>query len=167
MPNERPPAVATGHLHILCGKIASGKSTLAGQLSAMPATVLISEDVWLADLFGAEMASIKDYVRCSARLRTVMEPHIAALLLAGVSIALDFPANTPETRLWMKRLIDAAGAEHTLHFLNVSDETCMQRLRHRNASGLHPFSVSDEQFEAITRHFVPPSAEEGFQIREL
>jgi predicted kinase len=158
--------MTTGHLHILCGKIASGKSTLAGKLTAEPATLLISEDAWLADLFGPEMASIQDYVRCSARLRAVMEPHVVSLLKAGVSVVLDFPANTPDTRLWMRRVASAAGCAHTLHFLNVPDEVCKERLRQRNAAGLHPFSVSDEQFEAITRHFVPPQADEGFEIRE-
>lgn len=33
-------------LHMLCGKIASGKSTLAARLSATPGTVLVSEDAW-------------------------------------------------------------------------------------------------------------------------
>lgn len=155
-----------GYLHILCGKIAAGKSTLARELSEGPATVLLSEDDWLADLFGPEMASIKDYVRFSARLRTVIEPHICSLLAAGVSVVLDFPANTPEMRGWMKRIIETTDCPHTLHYLNVSDETCRIRLKERNASGSHPFSVSDEQFDAITRHFVPPGTEEGFVIRE-
>jgi predicted kinase len=35
-------------LHLLCGLIASGKSTLAQQLASRPLTVLISEDAWLA-----------------------------------------------------------------------------------------------------------------------
>lgn len=155
-----------GYLHILCGKIAAGKSTLARELSENPATVLLSEDEWLATLFGPEMASIKDYVRCSARLRAVIEPHLTSLLSTGVSVVLDYPANTPEMRAWMKRIIEATGCPHTLHYLNVSDETCRIRLRERNVGGQHPFSVSDEQFDAITRHFVPPAMEEGFVIRE-
>lgn len=158
--------MTTGHLHILCGKIASGKSTLADKLSGNPATVLISEDVWLADLFGPEMVAIKDYVRCSARLRAVMEPHVVSLLSAGVSVVLDFPANTPNMRGWMKQIIVTAECSHTLHFLNVSDNVCRIRLQERNASGLHPFEVSDEQFEQITRHFIAPNAEEGFEIKE-
>ena len=36
----RPTAV----LHMVCGKIGSGRSTLARQLAARPATLLISED---------------------------------------------------------------------------------------------------------------------------
>jgi len=159
-------APVTGHLHILCGKIASGKSTLAGELSSAPATVLLSEDVWLSELFGPDMTTIKDYVRCSRRLRTVMAPHVAALLTAGVSVVLDFPANTPETRVWMHRLVNETKCRHTLHFLNMPDDICRDRLRQRNASGLHPFTVSDEHFEAITRHFVPPAASEGFCVKE-
>lgn len=34
-------------LHMLCGMIASGKSTMAAQLGATTGTVLIAEDAWL------------------------------------------------------------------------------------------------------------------------
>lgn len=158
--------MTVGHLHVLAGKIASGKSTLAADLSVSANTVLISEDVWLSGLFGADMATIRDYVQFSARLRSVIEPHIVDLLLSGVSVVLDYPANTPDTRLWMRRVIEASSCSHTLHFLNVPDAVCRKRLEDRNASGGNPFTVSDEQFAAITRHFVAPTAEEGFAIKE-
>ena len=87
-------------LHLLCGKIAAGKSTLAASLSAADATVLIAEDAWLKALFGAEMSSIQDYVRCLARLREAIAPHVVSLLKAGVSVVLDFPANTVLNRRW-------------------------------------------------------------------
>ena len=35
-------------LHLVCGKIAAGKSTLANRLANAPATVLISEDYWMS-----------------------------------------------------------------------------------------------------------------------
>ncbi len=95
-----------------------------------------------------------------------MEPHVIGLLKTGVSVVLDFPANTPETRVWMRRVAEGSGCDHTLHYLNVSNEICRERLRARNASGAHPFSVSDEQFEAVTRHFVPPAPDEGFNVLE-
>ncbi|WP_188115451.1 hypothetical protein [Stenotrophomonas cyclobalanopsidis] len=38
------------------------------------------------------------------------------------------------------------------------------RLRARNARGEHPFQASDAEFEQITRHFVAPAPEEGFQV---
>ena len=38
-------------LHLLCGKIASGKSTLANTLAAEHAAIVLSEDHWLAQLY--------------------------------------------------------------------------------------------------------------------
>ena len=49
-------------LHMLCGKAAAGKSTLARRLADAPATVLISEDVWLARLDKPEMQTVEDYI---------------------------------------------------------------------------------------------------------
>ncbi|WP_348628268.1 hypothetical protein [Rhizobium sp. WW_1] len=43
----------------------------------------------------------------------------------------------------------------------------MQSAPARNASGTHDFSASDAQFDEITRYFVPPSDEEGFNVVRL
>ena len=93
-----------------------------------------------------------------------MGPHIASLLSAGVSVVLDFQANTVESRRWMRGIIDRTGADHRLHVLAPPDEVCLSRLKERNASGLHPFTVTEEQFHKISAHFVPPSPEEGFNL---
>ena len=151
-------------LHMLCGKIAAGKSSLAARLGAAPLTVIVSEDKWTAPLFGAEMVTVEDYVRCSARLRTAMGPHLANLLKAGVSVVLDFPANTLANRAWMKGIADEAGAPALLHFLDVPDEICRARMHARNAGGEHEFAPTDAHFDLITSYFVPPTAGEGFAI---
>lgn len=151
-------------LQILCGKIASGKSTLAARLGAQTGTVLVAEDTWLDALFAGELQSLEDYVACSAKLRSVMGPHVAALLDAGVSVVLDFAANTRGQRRWFKDIAEAAGVLHNLHFLDVSDDVCLARLRARNASGDHPFAVTDAQFHEFTSHFTAPMADEGFTI---
>ena len=156
------PGAAT--LHMICGKIAAGKSTLAANLTTRPATVRISEDAWLACLYKDEQKTIEDYVRNSRRLREVMGDHIVALLEAGVSVVLDFPANTPASRQWMRSLFERAGADHRLHFLDVPDDVCKARLRARNAAGTHAFNTSDAEFDLFTSYFVPPSADEGFEV---
>lgn len=153
-----------GLLHLISGKIAAGKSTLARQLASNPQTVLISEDGWLAQLYPDELRSVTDYVRLSNRLRLAMEMHVVDLLKSGTSVVLDFPFNTLGARAWGRRIFEDAGASHYLHFLNVSDEECKQRLRLRNSSGDHPFQATDEQFEQITKHFVEPSPQEGFNL---
>ncbi|TDK47491.1 AAA family ATPase [Antarcticimicrobium luteum] len=151
-------------LHLVCGKAASGKSTLTARLAQNARSVVIAEDEWLAALYGDQMTSIADYVRCAANLRGVVKPHVVALLGAGVSVVLDFPANTVETRQWMRGIVEASNAAHLLHYLNVPEDVCKARLRARNARGDHPFSVTDEEFDQLSRHFVPPSEDEGFDI---
>lgn len=151
-------------LHLLCGKIGAGKSTLAKRLAAAPATVLVSEDAWLAALYPNEIQALADYVRCSGRLRTVMAAHVQALLRAGVSVVLDFPSNTVQTRLWARGVFEGAAAAHRLHLLDVPDAVCKARLHARNASGTHPFETSDAQFDQISSHFVAPTEDEGFHL---
>ncbi len=158
MPDARPI------LYLLCGKIAAGKSTLAARLSSRQATVLISEDHWTSRLFLDELKTIEDYSRYSQRLRNAMGPHVVSLLGAGLSVVLDFPANTVAFRRWMRGIIDESGAAHELHYLEVSDETCKDRLGERNSAGEHPFRSGEADYEIFTRYFEPPAPEEGFNV---
>ena len=151
-------------LYLICGKIAAGKSTLAKKLAAQPLTVLIGEDHWNSTLFPDEIETIGDYSKYSTRLRRAMGPHVVALLEAGLSVVLDFQANTLAVRRWMKSLIEESGAAHELHFLDLPDETCRQRLRARNAAGEHPYQASDAEFDLFTKYFVAPTADEGFNV---
>ncbi|MGE0502926.1 MAG: AAA family ATPase [Rhizobiaceae bacterium] len=151
-------------LHLLCGKIAAGKSTLARRLGESPATIVLSEDRWLARLYAGELTSMNDYLERADRLRETIAPHVVELLWAGVSVVLDFHANTLSSRAWMRDIIDRSGARHELHFLDSPDDICRARLRARNAAGAHDFAVSDEQFDLITSYFVAPTDDEGFNV---
>ena len=158
---ERPQ---TPTLYLLCGKIASGKSTLARRLAARPATLLISEDHWTSHLFADELKTIQDYGRLSARLRAAMGPHVVDIMRQRLSVVLDFPANTVRIRDWMRSLFTEAKAAHELHLLDVPDALCRERLRARNASGAHPFQASDAEYDQFTSYFVPPTPDEGFKV---
>jgi predicted kinase len=154
----------TPTLYLVCGKIAAGKSTLARHLATRPATLLISEDHWMSNLFSRDLRTIEDYRRFSARLRAAMGPHIVNILQQGLSIVLDFPANTVSNRNWMRSLIIQANAAHELHLLDIPDTICKRRLRERNARGEHPFVVNEVQYDLFTSHFVPPEPSEGFNV---
>lgn len=93
-----------------------------------------------------------------------MMPHIVDILRQGLSVVLDFPANTVAQRQWLRSLIVQSGVHHELHLLDVPDDVCKQRLRERNAAGEHPFQVSKEDFELFTRYYVPPASDEGFNV---
>ena len=151
-------------LHMLCGKIAAGKSTLAAELARQPNTVLISEDFWMAALYPGEILTIDDYSKYSVRLCAAMGPHIAGVLRSGLSVVLDFHANTVSRRAWMRGIVDQSGAAHQLHHLDMSDEVCRARLHKRNAAGAHKYTVTDTEFDQFTRYFVAPTSDEGFNV---
>ena len=149
---------------MLCGKIAAGKSTLAAQLGEGSKTVLVSEDQFLAHLYPDEILTLDDYARCAGRLRQAIGPHIVNLLQSGLSVVLDFQANTPSARAWMRQLFETADADHQLHYLRADDAVCKERLTERNASGAHEYQVSDADFDLFTSYFVVPSLDEGFRV---
>jgi predicted kinase len=151
-------------LYLLCGKIAAGKSTLARRLATRPVTLLVAEDHWMSNLFSGDLRTIDDYVRCSARLRAAMGPLIVDILQRGLSIVLDFPANTVSNRNWMRSLNTQSGAAHELHLIDVADTISKQRLRKRNAGGEHPFQVSEADYDLFASYFVPPGPGEGFNV---
>jgi predicted kinase len=156
--------VSTGALHLITGKIAAGKSTLSATLAAETGGLVLAEDPWLATLYPAQITSLEDYRRESNRLRVAIGPLIVDLLRRGLTIILDFPANTIASRTWMRGLADEAGITATLHFLDVPDDVCRQRLHARNAAGTHAYQASDAEFDQFTAHFVAPRADEGFEI---
>ena len=152
-------------LHLLCGKIAAGKSTLAADLSNGPGTVLISEDAWLKPLYGDQMQTGAEFLRCSDLLRQAMAPHVVALLGAGNSVVLDFAANTVQQRRWMKGIVTQRGrcprpCRDRGAVLAVHKAFRGRRFHHRPASGglAHHRAVA-----ADTGQHQQPKAERRFR----
>jgi predicted kinase len=152
-------------LHFFCGKMAAGKSTLARKLAEKNNAILLVEDEWLLQLFPDEIATIADYVKYAARLKTIMQSHLTSLLSLGISVVMDFPANTLNQRQWFRGLYETADVAHILHFLDVSDEVCKQQLRERSRGKTKGSAfTTDSEFEAITKYFQTPSNNEGFNM---
>lgn len=151
-------------LHMLCGKAGAGKSTLAARLLTQPHTLLLAQDWWTSTLWPGELRTVDDYLRHAARLDAAMAPHIVDLLRLGVSVVLDWPANTVRSRAWMRGMAETADARALLHWLDLSDEDAWSRCRERNRTGAHPYRMTRAQFDEITRYFEPPTDGEGLQI---
>ena len=66
----------TSVLHMVCGKVASGKSTLCAELAREPSTIVVAQDHWTATLFRDELKMVADYVRLAPRLRAAFGPHL-------------------------------------------------------------------------------------------
>ena len=160
--NETNPSAA---LHLLCGKMAAGKSTLSRVLAAKWHAVLICEDIWLSRLYPTEIASFDDYMLYSARLKEIMQPHLTDLLRQGNCVVLDFPANVPRQRQWFRDIAEAAGVQYVLHFVDTPDVMCKSQLQKRNREKPDGSMVmSEEDFDHITSFFVPPAESEAFNV---
>lgn len=154
-------------LHFICGKMASGKPTLAKRLAAEENAILISEDILLQRLYPKEIKNFEDYKEYSARLKVAISEHIQTILSKGISVVLDFPANIPKTRIWIKSLYENTNSNHLLHLIELPDSVCLQQLEKRNREkpeGSVP--MSPEEFHMITALYVPPTLEERFTIKK-
>jgi predicted kinase len=152
-------------LMFLCGKMAAGKSTLARDLAERNRAVLLVQDEWLDLLFPGEITDIPGFIERSSRLNHALAPHICALLSKGVSVVLDFPANTKTQRAWFRGILERAHVEHELHFVDAPDALCKRQLKDRSKH-LPPGTpwTTDAEFEAVTAYFQPPSEDEGFHV---
>jgi len=152
-------------LIFLCGKMASGKSTLARELAQRENAILLVQDEFLDHLFPGEITDISGFVKYSSRLKNALAPHVCALLSKGVSVVLDFPGNTRAQRAWFRELFEHANAMHELHFVDASDAVCKIQLKERtkHLPAGTPWTTEAE-FDAITASFRPPSEDEGFHV---
>lgn len=148
----------------MCGKAGAGKSTLSKALSKQHNAVLISEDIWLSRLFPHEISDFNEYIKYSRRIKEVVAPLVIDML-AQQSVVLDFPANTVQSRLWFKSIIQQAKSEHTLHYVSASNALCLSRIALRNVErpeGSH--EIDEATFMHITSFFELPSSDEGFNV---
>jgi len=152
-------------LYLLCGKMAAGKSTLSKGLSRNLGIVIICEDEWLATLFPGDIIDIPSYVKMSDRLKSAIENMVVELLSTGVSLILDFPANTASQRAWLVGLAEQAKAKHELHYIDVPDSICKTQLLKRAAENPERVSTDTiDMFDAISKYFEAPSEKEGLNI---
>jgi predicted kinase len=153
-------------LHFMCGKAASGKTTLGRQLAAAHAGVLFCEDEWLT-LLEAQIDNLADFGQHAKQLRALVAPLAVRLLRLRIPVIFDFAGNTPPDRAWVRSIFESADADHVLHAIVASDEQCKARLRLRNETkpeGLYYGFVREDRFEEVTRFFVLPSDQERFHV---
>ena len=154
-------------LHFICGRAGSGKTTLARRLARELPAICVCEDEWLSRV-APPIANLNDYITHTTRLRSALGPHITELLKHGVSVVLDFAGNTPRSRAWVRSLFESAGASHVLHYLDVDEDTCKERVHDRNArqpEGIFFGVVTDAQLAEVNPYFTPPSPDEGFNVQ--
>ncbi len=152
-----------GTLIFFCGKMGAGKSTKAAEIALRRNAVLLSEDDWLEALYPKTITTLEDYIEYSTRLKLQIKKLVQSILGTGADVVMDFPANTIGGRVWFRSIFSEVDAPHELIFLDVPNALCLERIRKRRQEQPERAATdTPELFEQVTKYFVPPTAEEGF-----
>ncbi len=121
---ERPRAI------LICGRIASGKTTYAQRLCAEIGAVSLSCDELMLTLFGDSLGARFDEV--SGRCKRYLYGKALELLGAGVSVVLDWGFWSPQERRYARGIFESAGYACELHHVRVSDMAWRRNIEQRN-----------------------------------
>lgn len=156
----------SGTLIFFCGKMGAGKSTKSKEILAERNAILISEDEWLAALYPGEIATFNEYVDYSRKLKPLIETHVVSLLKTGVTVIMDFPANTKRQREWFKQLITKAESPYEFNYLAASDEICLRQISQRRTEQPERAEFdTDIVFKEVSKYFEAPDESEGLHIQ--
>ncbi len=143
-------------LHLVCGLPGSGKSTLAKRLEHELPGLRLTPDEWMARIVGNGTDEPK-----REAVEAVQWEIAEKVLSLGVDVILENGFWAREERDDLRERAAALGADSKLHFLDVSKDELLKRLRSRNAA-LPPdtFSVTEAQLELWWGWFEPPTQDE-------
>jgi len=152
-------------VHLICGTLGAGKTTLARRLARETESVRFSLDEWIMQLFGTEAPEpmqfpwwVERAQRCSLQIWALCRQ----LLSVDRDVILDFGFPTREHRAEYIALARAAGATVKLYVVNADPSLRRQRVRSRNEQRAETFAltVTDGMFAGSESWWEPPTAAE-------
>ena len=157
-----------GTLIFFCGKMGAGKTTKSMRIALERNAVHLSEDEWLESVYPKKISSLEDYIKYSNLLKPQMKRLVQSILNTGTDVVMDFPANTTSQREWFRSLFSEVNAPHSLIYIDVSNELCLNHIeKRRNEQPERSGTDTAEMFEQVTKYFVEPSEDEGFNITRI
>lgn len=161
-------------VHLLCGYVGSGKTTLARELAARHAAVRFTLDEWMLALHPELAPYDEDYGDRAARCQDVIWGLARQVLALGHDVVLDWSQWSAERRRRWADRAEEAGATTVVHFLDVPLETAITRVTARNrtvetgtetetGADVHRIDP-DEMRRFAETFFEPPHESEGITI---
>jgi predicted kinase len=152
-----------GVLTFFCGKMGAGKTTKSREISQERNAVLLSEDEWLSSLYPNRIKTLADYIEYSGLLKPQMKRLVQSILASGANVVMDFPANTIQQREWFKAIFSEIQAPHELVYIDQSNEICLEQIAKRRVEQPERAATDTEEiFVLVTKYFVAPTSDEGF-----
>jgi len=159
-------------IHLVCGPIGAGKTTLAHQLAEEHGAIRFSEDEWLKQLFvpdapeglmnePAEVIAtwaMDKYQRCRGQIWLVFQQ----LLEQGVSVVLDGAAANKTQRDLIRQKASDHGVGFQLHYVTADPEIRKTRVLERNSVQGETYSldVTEGMIDLMEAFFEAPEDDE-------
>jgi predicted kinase len=146
-------------IHLLFGPVGSGKTTYGRALAAERRAAFFCLDEWMAALFmmDAPVPLTLDWAlprteRCEQQIWAVARQ----LLALGVDVILELGFFKRAQRARVRAHVTDAGAEATIHVLDVPRELRRERVRARNqGSATLTVEVDDAMFDWAEDYYEP------------
>jgi predicted kinase len=146
----------------------SGKTTKSHEIANETGAVLISEDEWLSVIYPDEIKDFDGYLKYSSRIKKLLKSHVQNILNSGVSVVMDFPANTKDQRQWFKNIYSEYGIPHRLVYLEASDQLCLKQIKQRTKISPERKDFDTEEiFHQVNAYFQAPDEDEIFNIEVI
>lgn len=145
-------------VYCLCGKIGSGKSTVARELAHRYQAVIFNLDEIMEPLFGQTLGRER-YVKNLAICRDYVYGLADQILRGGIPVVFDFGFWSREERQKTAQRFD----RHDVVFiyLEVSDEDQRRRVGLRNESPEKTYAFTEAMLEVLNQYFEEPNPDEN------
>jgi predicted kinase len=147
-------------LHLIVGLPCSGKTTLAKKLEKKLPALRLTPDEWQISLFGQDAEDPEHDSRHS--LIEAMLWNIAKKTLElGSNVVLDFGFWAREEREDYRLRAKQLGAGSEIHFLDVSEDELLMRLKKRNKQpSQESFLITEQAMKPWIAFFQKPTPDE-------
>jgi predicted kinase len=163
-----PPRIGDGsepRVHLLCGLVGAGKTTLARQLAAEEMGVRFSLDEWMLRLYGTRYDD-PSYVARIDGCKAMIWDLARQVLGAGHDVVLDWNHWSRQRRAESIEAASAVGATPVVHYLDVPVEVAVARALARGVSDPLSHQLDEPGVRHMATILEPPSPEEGAEIVE-
>lgn len=147
---------------LICGKIASGKTTYAHELIRKQPAVLLSVDEIMLALLPAQLGD--QHEAYAERTQQFLFRKAAEILGCGMNVVLDWGFWQKKSRKTARAFFEQQGIACEFHYLCISDAEWKRRIEKRNQqvrSGESDAYLVDEGLAAkFERLFETPSRDE-------
>lgn len=146
-----------GTIHLLCGKVCSGKSTFAKMLHQKNNGVILSCDDLMLSIFDEHLGDNHDTV--ANRCKEYLYKLATNIATSGIDVILDFGFWSKLERSTIKNRFNSLKIPTTLHYIYIDDYTLEQHISKRNSEHTRYF-IDENILKKCNNLFEPPTPEE-------